>query len=74
MRILVAIVGLVFSSFLIGRLAYQLRTSKLCDRRWRAYTNRQDNPMLYWSSIILESLIALMLLSIWMLGIAGTKN
>ena len=74
MTVLIAVLVLVVSALLIGRLAYQLRTGKLYDRRWKAYTNRHDNPQLYWSSIILESLIALMILSIWILGISGTKN
>jgi hypothetical protein len=72
--ILVAVVGLVIGSILIGRLAYQLRKGKLYDRRWRAYTNRQENPQLYWSSVILESVLVLMLLSFWILVVVSTRN
>ena len=74
MTILIAVVGFVICSSLIGRLAYQIGKGKLYDRRWRAYTNRQENPQMYWSSLILESVIVLMLVSFWILMVISTKN
>jgi predicted permease len=58
---------LLFAAFPVGTLVYELRTGKLLSRGWKVIERREDNPMLYWSSIALESLIAFFLLCLWIL-------
>jgi hypothetical protein len=72
--VIIAVLAFFPIAFVMAHLAYQLKTGKLYDRRWRAFTNRHENSMLYWSSITLEMLVALMLVSIWGYAIAGLKK
>jgi hypothetical protein len=58
---------LLFAALPVGTLIYELRTGKLLSRGWKVIGKREDNPMLYWSSIVLESFMALFLFCLWVL-------
>ncbi len=63
-----------FLALLVGELVYELSSGKLLARGWRVYTKRQDNPMLYWSSIVLQTLVALFVLCMFVLVVLGRKG
>jgi hypothetical protein len=58
---------LLFAALPVGTLICELRTGKLLSRGWKVIGKREDNPMLYWSSIVLESFMALFLFCLWVL-------
>lgn len=59
--------GLVAVALLLGfvRIAYELRTGKFFVRGWKVYATRDQNPRLYWTSMILEIAGALLVTSIF---------
>jgi len=58
--------GLVAVALLVGftRIVYELKTGKFFGRSWKVYATREHNPRLYWSSMILEILVAMLVTSI----------
>jgi hypothetical protein len=63
-----------FVALFVGEIIYELSSGKLLARGWKVYTKRQDNPMLYWSSIALQTFLALFLLCLFVLVVLGTKG
>ena len=59
--------GLVAVALLLGfaRIFYELITGKFFGRRWKVYATRDHNPKLYWSSMILEILAAVLVTSVF---------
>jgi len=53
------VVGLLILALWLGEIVYELSTGKLLARGWKVYARREDNPMLYWSSMALKILVAL---------------
>ena len=64
--------GLVAVSLVFGfaRIFYELRTGKFFVSGWKGkvYATRENNPKLYWSSMILEILVALLVTSIFVMN------
>ena len=64
--------GLVAVALLLGfvRIVCELRTGKFFARGWkgRAYSTREHNPVLYWSSMILEILVALLVTYVFLMN------
>jgi hypothetical protein len=64
--------GLVAVALLLGfvRIVCELRTGKFFARGWkgRAYATREQNPVLYWSSMILEILVALLVTYVFVMN------
>lgn len=58
--------GLVALALLLGfaRIGYELTTGKFLGRGWKVYATRKQNPRLYWISISLEILGALLVSSV----------
>lgn len=58
--------GLVGLALLLGfvRIVYELTTGKFFGRGWKVYATREQNPRLYWTSMSLEILGALLVTSI----------
>ena len=71
---LIIVMGLLMCGLLLGGLIYQLKTGTLVGRGWRVYVLREDNPILYWSSIILEAIVAFIFVAILLLAIHGNGN
>jgi len=69
-----AIVILLITGLIIGVVVYELKTGTLVGRDWKVYAHRQDNPGLYWSSVILQAFIAFMLFGIWILAVLGSNK
>lgn len=65
--------GLVTVALLVGffRIVCELRTGKFFARGWkgRAYATREHNPVLYWSSMILEILVALLVTYVFVMNL-----
>ena len=59
---------------LLGTIAYELKTGKLLNRGWKVYARRDDNPMLYWASVMLQVIVALIFAGIWLLAIFGSER
>ncbi len=59
---LTIVYGLVVVALLFGlaRIVYELTTGKFFGRGWKVYATRDQNPRLYWTSMILEILGALL--------------
>ncbi len=57
---------LVVAALLIGfgRIVYELTTGKFFGRGWKVYATREHNPRLYWISMSLEILGALLVTSV----------
>ena len=53
------VIALFLFALLLGEIVYEISTGKLLARGWKVYARRQDNPMLYWSSMTLKILITL---------------
>jgi hypothetical protein len=60
------ILGLIVVALLVGfgRIVYELITGKFFGRGWKVYASRNQNPRLYWISMSLEILGALLVTSI----------
>jgi hypothetical protein len=69
-----AIISFIMVGLVIGEVVYEIRTGKLIGRSWKVYSKRRDNPMLYWSTVILQVMIALTLLGIWLLAVLGSAR
>jgi hypothetical protein len=65
--------GLVAVALLLGfvRIVCELRTGKFFARGWkgRAYATREYNPVSYWSSMILEILVALLVTYVFIVNL-----
>ena len=57
-NIIILAVGLVVLGSFIYRTIRQLATGKALARGGRVIATRRTNPMLYWSSMIIEILVA----------------
>jgi hypothetical protein len=62
--------GLVVVALLFGlaRIVYELGTGKFFGRGWKVYATRDQNPRLYWTSMILEILGALLVTSVFVMN------
>jgi hypothetical protein len=69
----VMFVGFLAVALLTGEIVYELSSGNLLARGWKVYTRRQDNPMLYWSSIVLQMLVALFVLCMVLVFAVGKK-
>lgn len=59
------ILGLIVMSLLVGfGRIYELLTGKCFGRGWKVYASRDQNPRLYWITMSLEILGALLVTSI----------
>jgi hypothetical protein len=63
-----------FVALFVGEIVYELSSGKLLARGWKVYARRQDNPMLYWSSIVLQTFVALFLICMFVLAVLGRKG
>ena len=72
--VFIAVLGVLMCGFLVGGLIYELKTGTLVGRGWKVYAHRQDNPMLYWSSITIEVIFALIFVGIWLFAALGSKD
>jgi len=63
-----------FVALLVGEIIYELSSGKLLARGWKVYTRRQDNPTLYWSSIVLQMFVALFVLCMFVLLVLRRKG
>jgi hypothetical protein len=65
--------GLVAVALLLGfvRIVCELRTGKFFAGGWkgRAHSTPEDNPVLYWSSMILEILVALLVAYVFVMNL-----
>jgi len=63
----VIVYGVIAVALLLGiaRIAYELRTGKFFARGWKVYATREHNPRLYWSSMIIKILVALLVTSVF---------
>lgn len=61
--------GLIAVALLLGffRIFCELRTGQIFARGWkgRAHATREHNPILYWSRMILEILVAVVVTSVF---------
>jgi uncharacterized membrane protein YraQ (UPF0718 family) len=71
---LVRIVCSLIIAFVIGVIVYELRNGKLLGRNWKAYTKREDNPMLFWSTVALQMFAALIIVGAMVLTLMSLKN
>jgi hypothetical protein len=69
----IAFMGFSVALF-VGEIVYELSSGKLLARGWKVYASRQDNPMLYWSSIVLQTFVALFLICMFVLVVLGRKG
>lgn len=53
------VIALFLFALLLGEVVYELGTGKLLARGWKVFARRDDNPMLYWSSMTLKILMTL---------------
>ena len=53
------VIALFLFALLLGEVVYELRTGKLLARGWKVFARREDNPMLYWSSMALKIVMTL---------------
>ncbi len=67
-------VGFFMVALLVGGIVYELSSGKLLAWGWKVYTRRQDNPMLYWSSLVLHVLVALFVLCMFIVVALGNKT
>ncbi|HET7107130.1 MAG TPA: hypothetical protein VFI38_09990 [Candidatus Acidoferrum sp.] len=60
------ILGLIVASLLVGfgRIVYEFLTGKFFVRGSKVYASRHQNPRLYWISVSLEILVALLVTSV----------
>lgn len=72
MIVFLSVVGFLIVFLLCGGVIYQLKTRRLYDQSRKACVNCQDNSVLYWSSILLETFCALMLHLL--LGVFGART
>jgi hypothetical protein len=63
-----------FVALFVGEIVYELSSGKLLARGWKVYTSRQDNPMLHWSSLVLQTFVALFLICMLVLVALGRKG
>jgi hypothetical protein len=73
MKVLPVLFVGIFVALLVGEIIYELGSGKLLARGWKVYTRRQDNPMLYWSSIVLQMFVALFLLGMFFVVFFGVR-
>jgi|GEM_PF-5621798 len=71
---LAIVFGVLLGGQLIWELCRQFSTGKLMARGFRLFSGRQENPMLYWSSMILQILVAVMVIGTIILGILGARK
>jgi len=55
----IIIVGSLIVAFLLAHTGYQLFSGKLFARGWNPFLVREQNPMLFWSSICLQFVVVL---------------
>jgi hypothetical protein len=72
--VIFSVIFLLFVALFVGELIYELRTGKLLARGWKVFGMREDNPMLYWSSMAVKSFIALFLMCLCVLTFLARKN
>jgi len=72
--VIFAVMFFLLVTFFVGELVCELRTGKLLARGWKIIERRQDNPMLYWSSMALKSFVALFLMDLWVLTFLGRND
>ena len=68
------VVGFLIIALLVGEIIYELRTGKLLARGWKVYAKREDNPMLFWSSVTLQIFVALFVIGVVVLAVMGLKK
>ena len=68
------VVGFLIIALLVGEIIYELRTGKLLARGWKVYAKREDNPMLFWSSVALQIFVALFITGVVVLAVVGLKK
>jgi hypothetical protein len=70
----VIVVGSLIVALLLGETVYQLFSGKLLARGWKPYLSREQNPMLYWSSIGLQIVVVLVVICVICLAVLGAKS
>ena len=68
------IVGFLIIALMVGEVVYEIRTGKLLARGWKVYAKREQNPMLFWSSVTLQIFVALFVIGVVILAVAGLKK
>ena len=71
---LVILLSSVAGFMLFRSLVREVRSGNLKARDGHVYTKRKANPMLYWSSIILHSFMALFVFGIFVLAVWGATH
>ncbi len=66
--------GFLIAAVLIGEIVYELSSGKLLARGWKVYAKREDNPMLFWSSVALQTFVALFVIGMLVLVLVGLRN
>jgi hypothetical protein len=51
------VMGSLIVALLIGETVYEIATGNLLARGWKPYLRREQNPMVYWSTIGLQVFI-----------------
>jgi hypothetical protein len=68
------IFGSLIIAFFIGRTAYEVATGKLLGRGWKPYETREQNPMVYWSTIALQIFLISAAVCIFGLALLSPKR
>ncbi len=55
----ILVAGFLIAALLLAEIIYQLISGKLLARGWRVFAKREQNPMLFWSSIALQMVVVL---------------
>jgi hypothetical protein len=66
------LIGCAIVGYLLVRIGCELKSGRLLARGWKPYASREDNSMLYWSSIGIEAFVVLLVACIVVLFIMGT--
>jgi hypothetical protein len=68
-RVLLAIVGIPMVVLLFREILRQLTAGKALARNRFVYATRENNPMLYWSSIMLQIAVALFVFCVILIAV-----
>jgi hypothetical protein len=74
LAIVVDFLMLMIAALLVGGIVYELSSGKLLTWGWKVYARRQDNPMLFWSSVALQMFVALIVVGVAVLTLMNLKN
>jgi hypothetical protein len=65
---------ILIAALLVGGIVYELSSGKLLAWGWKVYAKRQDNPMLFWSSVALQMFVVLIVVGAVALALMSLKN